>query len=473
MNLLGGAERQELRGKVDALNASQAVIEFAMDGTILQANNNFLNALGYTLDEIKGKKHGIFVEPAYKESPDYAAFWAKLNRGESDVAQYKRLGKGGREVWIEASYNPIRDGNGKVVKVVKFAIDVSRQKQELSDLQSLVAALNRSQAVISFGMDGTILDANDNFLTALGYSLPEIKGKHHSMFVDAAYAHSAEYKDFWRKLNAGEFQAGQFKRTGKGGREIWIEASYNPILDLNGKPFKVVKFATDITRQIELLNDLKSLIDVNFGEIDLATGQAAARSATAAQAAETTSSNVQMVASAAEELAASIAEISSSMTKSRQASDAAFEQTAAAGGATQRLADATSAMSGIVALINDIASQINLLALNATIEAARAGEAGRGFAVVANEVKNLASQATKATEQISGEIAGVQSVSDEVVGALTTIRKSIETVQEYVSTTASAVEEQSAVTRSMSGNMQQAATAVTLEIGRASCRERV
>jgi methyl-accepting chemotaxis protein len=451
----------ELEAKLVALDKAQATIEFSLDGTVLTANRNFLNTLGYELSEIAGKHHSMFVEAAYRDSPDYAEFWRKLRAGESQIAQFKRIGKNGREVWIEASYNPLLDAQGKPFKVVKFAIDVTRQKMEFADLRGQVDAINKSQAVIAFELDGTVIDANDNFLRALGYRLDEVKGKHHSMFVEPAYRSSADYTEFWRKLRAGEFQAAQYKRIGKGGREVWIEASYNPIFDLNGKPFKVVKFATDITRQIELLAQLKQLIDLNFAEIDSAIGRTSQQANAAAHAAQETSGNVQMVASAAEELAASVGEISQSMTQSRSASDAAFDRVTAVGDATRKLSAAAQSMGGIVGLIQNIAGQINLLALNATIESARAGEAGRGFAVVANEVKNLANQAAHATEQISNEIEGVQSVSSDVVQALGEIRTSIERVREYVSATASAVEEQSAVTRDMSANMQSASAAVS------------
>jgi len=459
--LFAFAETAAMRATLDALDKSQAVIEFDLDGTILTANENFLNALGYTLAEIKGQHHRMFVEPAEAASPDYRMFWDKLRRGEFQAAQYKRIGKGGKEVWIEASYNPIRNRSGQPFKVVKYATDVTKQKTEFTDLQGKVNAIGTSQAVIEFKLDGTILTANQNFLGALGYRLEEIQGKHHSMFVEPAEAAGADYRAFWDKLRAGQFQAAQYKRLGKGGKVIWIEASYNPILDANGKPCKVVKFATDISKQIALLADLRGIIDSNFGEIDRAVEQLNLQSGNAQQATTETSQNVQTVASAAEELSASIKEISQRMAQSQAASDAAHKNTEVADAATQRLAESTQAMSGIVQLIQEIASQINLLALNATIESARAGEAGRGFAVVANEVKNLAGQAAAATTRISKEIDGIQAVSGDVVGALTAIKGSIDSVREYVTATASAVEEQTAVTNEMASNMNSASSAVT------------
>ena len=451
----------EAGAKIDALNKSQAVIEFDLNGTVLTANGNFLAALGYTLPEIQGKHHRMFVEPAFAASPEYAQFWDKLRRGEYQAAQFKRIAKGGREIWIEASYNPILDAAGRPCKVVKFATDITERKAREADLQGQVNAISKSQAVIEFELDGTVLTANQNFLTVLGYTLPEIQGKHHRMFVEPAFAASAEYAQFWERLRRGEYQAAQFKRIAKGGREIWIEASYNPILDASGRPYKVVKFATDITAQVELLNQLKTLIDRNFGEIGEALGRSDGKSGAAMDAATETSANVQTIAAAAEELASSTLEIATSMTKSRTMAEQAQQQAEAADQATQKMADAARQMNGIVDLIRSIAGQINLLALNATIEAARAGEAGRGFAVVATEVKNLASQAARATDQISGEIDGIQSISGDVVDALGGIRQSIVSVRDYVLTTASAVEEQTAVTTDMSRSMQGASTAVS------------
>ena len=237
-------------GQLAAISKAQAVIEFKLDGTILTANDNFLKTLGYSLDEIRGKHHSMFAEPAFAGSAEYRAFWEKLGRGEYDAGQYKRVGKGGKEIWIEASYNPIMDVNGKPFKVVKYATDITQSKLRAADFEGQLNAVGKAQAVIEFKLDGTILTANDNFLKTLGYSLDEIRGKHHSMFAEPAFAGSAEYRAFWEKLGRGEYDAGQYKRIGKGGREVWIQASYNPIMDMNGKAFKVVKYASDVTAQV-------------------------------------------------------------------------------------------------------------------------------------------------------------------------------------------------------------------------------
>lgn len=240
---------EELKLMQQALDKSQAVIQFKPDGTIITANKNFLDTLGYDISEVKDQHHSMFVEPSYKQSSEYKMFWQALARGEYQAAEYKRLGKGGKEVWIQASYNPIIDKNGKVLKVVKYATDITEQTLINSERNGQVEAIGKSQAVIEFEVDGTIITANENFLNAMGYNLKEIKDKHHSLFVDPAFAGTSEYKQFWQSLSNGEFQSAEYMRIAKGGKEVWIQASYNPILDPSGKVFKVVKYATDITEQ--------------------------------------------------------------------------------------------------------------------------------------------------------------------------------------------------------------------------------
>ena len=414
-------------GKIAAISCAQAVIEFNMDGTIVAANENFLRTTGYTLAEIQGKHHSMFVVPEERDSAAYREFWAKLNRGEFQAAEYKRLGKGNKEIWILATYNPILNEAGKPFKVVKFATDVTEQKLKAADSDGQIAAIGKSQAVIEFNMDGTIRAANRNFLDAMGYTLGEVQGKHHSLFVEPNERNAPAYREFWDKLNRGQYQAGEYKRIAKGGREIWIQASYNPILDLNGKPFKVVKYATDVTMQ-----------------------------AVMRKKAENAKGLIEQVAAGSEEMSASIREISETMNKSRANAAQATGRIDAADQQAQKLNDAAQAMGGIVELIGNITGQINLLALNATIESARAGEAGRGFAVVASEVKNLANQAKHATDTISTEIEQLNGVAGEVANSLTAIKAAIAGVNEFIASTAAAVEEQSTVTQDMSTNMQRA-----------------
>ncbi|MGY3619410.1 PAS domain-containing protein [Bradyrhizobium sp. USDA 10063] len=418
----------DFRAQTMAIGRVQAVIEFNLDGTVITANENFLRALGYSLAEIQGKSHSMFVEASFRDSPKYRELWQKLNRGEFEAGEFKRIGKGGKEVWILASYNPVFDENGKPFKVVKFATDVTEQKLRNADFAGQIAAIDKSQAVIEFAMDGTVRTANANFLKTLGYTLHDIQGRHHSMFVDPSERDTPAYREFWAALNRGEYQAGEFRRIGAGGRDVWIQASYNPIMDLNGRPFKVVKYASDVTAQV--IARLKS---------------------------ERVRGMMEQVAAGAEELNASVREISEAMVKSKETAVAATDHVQSADHQAQRLTAAAASMSGILQMIGDITGQINLLALNATIESARAGEAGRGFAVVAAEVKNLANQAKQATDKIGVEIDSLNGISADVVTALGTVRRSIEAVGEYVTSTAAAVEEQSVVTGEMSSSMQRAA----------------
>ena len=458
------SSERDLNGMVAAIDRVMAVIEFSLDGTILTANANFTAAMGFQLDEIKGHHHRMFVDPAYAGNDAYRQFWDKLNRGEFVAGEFKRLAKGGREIWLQASYNPIKDSSGRVTRVVKFATDITDAKNKAMDAQGQMEAIGRSQAVIEFKLDGTIITANENFLGTIGYSLEEIRGRHHQMFVDRAFANSAEYKQFWDSLRRGEFQAAEYKRIGKGDRAVWIQASYNPIKNADGVPTKVVKYATDITAQVErrIRNEKLSVeIERDLAGVSGSVQSVSQQAGDVASAVTETNATIQSVAAAAEELTSSIAEISSSIASSKRSTDEASALTKSADSSATALTKTAHQMSGIVEIIDDIASQINLLALNATIESARAGEAGRGFAVVAAEVKQLATQVSSATKTITGEINGVQSVSAEVVAALKAIQESVSGIANSISSVSSAVEQQSAATSEISSTMQAASGAVT------------
>ena len=371
---------------------------------------------------------------------------------EAPQAETIRLGARTFDLLI----TPIVAGGERTGSVLEWAD--ARDRLRGLDHAAQLAAVGRSQAIIQFSPDGTILDANANFLRVMGYTLEEVVGRHHRMFVEREAGEGAEYDRFWSRLRAGEFQAAQFRRLGKGGREIWIEGAYSPVLDETGAVSKVVKFATDITANMQRLAELKAMIDSNFADID---GAVTRSTGTARTAAERTTAEVQSAVGGVEQLAASIAEIAESMSRSRGATERASAETAALARTTDSLTEAAQAMGGIVALIRSIAGQINLLALNATIEAARAGEAGKGFAVVASEVKSLAVQAASATEQISAQIDGIQSASTGVAGALDAIQGAVATVLDSVTVTAAAVEEQNAVTRGMAETMRNAAGSVS------------
>ncbi len=447
----------------DAFDRSMAIIEFTPDGKIINANENFLKTLGYTLQEIQGKHHSLFIDPNEQRSEAYRLFWDELRKGNFSSAEYKRIAKGGREVWIQATYNPVLHKNGKVEKIVKIATDITSRKLEAAYAEGQIAAISKSQAMISFQPDGTIVDANENFLSALGYTLEEVQGKHHSLFIAVDEKGSEAYQLFWSELRKGNFKSAEYRRLGKGGREVWIQATYNPIFDFSGNVYRVVKYAVDITEQVRLRQErqiIQRQIDNDLTEVAASASQSAANSLVIAASSEKSSASMQSVAAAVEELSASALEISHQISQSRESTEQAVIRAKSTDKVVSGLTTSAERITSVVKLISDIAAQTNLLALNATIEAARAGEAGRGFAVVANEVKQLALQSGKATEDISAQVEQIQTVSTQTAEAIEEIINSILQISEVATATAGAVEEQSSVTAEVTANVQEVASGV-------------
>ncbi|MGN6421919.1 MAG: methyl-accepting chemotaxis protein [Asticcacaulis sp.] len=449
---------------VESLGRSSAVIEFTPQGQILTTNENFLSAMGYRLEEIKGRPHAIFCGVDYARSVDYSAFWQDLRAGKFRSAEFKRLRKDGTTIWLQASYNPVINRAGRVISIIKFATDITDLKKISLDDAGKLAAISLSQAVIEFTPQGRILTANDNFLKTVGYELREIEGKEHKIFCEPDFVASSAYGELWSKLRAGEFVAGEFRRLSKGGTIVHIQAAYNPIFDDEGKVVKVVKFAVDVTALVEKrLRNEKMALGVNddlAGVLEqIKAADVLAGGATAASS--ETQSIINSVAAASEELSQSVRQIAHSMDLARSRVEGVSLSAEKANSSADELRTSASAMTGIVALIQDIAAQINLLSLNATIESARAGEAGRGFAVVASEVKTLANQVSQSTKTIAAEIDRMQSVSETVVSEMEQISVTMSEVLKNVSEVSQAMNQQSDVTGEISQNMQAAVGAVT------------
>jgi len=376
----------EQNGLLEAINRSMAVIEFDLEGVVLKANDNFLKTMGYRAEQVIGQPHRLFCTPEFGRSAQYTELWSRLKNGQFQSGTFERINSQGQPVWLEANYNPIKDASGRVVKVVKFAMNVTTKVQQESEANAKLQAIDRAMAVIEFDLNGGILTANQNFLTRMGYTLAELKGKHHRLFCRAELVNSSAYEDFWRRLNQGELFQGQFERVDKRGQSVWLEANYNPVYDAAGRLCKVVKFATDVTARVEQ------------HEHDARSASAAYHiSVETRKVAEQGTQVIQQAASEMREIADDIAQSSTLIAQ---------------------LGERSEQITAIVNTIRAIADQTNLLALNAAIEAARAGDQGRGFAVVADEVRQLAARTSGSTAEISNMIGLIQSETRQAIKSM-------------------------------------------------------
>lgn len=380
---LSWQRRTHSAATLTSLNDSIAMIEFTPEGTVLGANALFLDRMGYTLAEIDGQHHSLFCTPDQLQSRDYNDFWLRLNRGESFSDKFLRVAKNSRPVWLEANYVPVQDRHGRVFKIVKLATDITGHINDAQEQRAMTNAIERSMAVIAFNLKGEVLKANDNFLKTMGYRREEIEGAHHSLFCSEAMRNSREYSELWQQLNRGEFISGQFPRVNKQGRTVWLRATYNPVFDEQGKLYKVVKFATDVTAQVEKNQQEREAAQRAYH--------------TALQTNESTRVGAEVIANSVQTMRALAGELQG------------------ISGDISGLSESSDRIGFIVESIRRIADQTNLLALNAAIEAARAGTHGRSFAVVANEVRTLAANINRATAEIENRVQQNHSLANKAL----------------------------------------------------------
>ena len=460
-----------VRSQLAAMNRVQAVIQFDLDGTVVSANENFLELMGYSLEEVTGKHHRMFCKSEFANSAAYEQLWRDLNQGKFDSGEYVRIAKDGSEVWINASYNPIFDADGTVLRVVKFAIDITEQKNQAADFECKIEAIDRVQAMVEFDLDGMLIHANENFLNVFGYDLEEIVGRHHRLFCSEDYTRTHEYEDFWHQLSQGKSFSGQYQRVGKDGNDVWIRGNYNPILNAAGQPIKVVKFATDVTAEVAAQQAIQADVSRISSSVDKMSQQISEETQRVAINAQNLGATTEEMSGSVEELSASIDSIAqNSLIADEQASQARIRAEDGAKAVSQSIEameliyKSSEEIKEILMVISEISSQTNLLAFNAAIEAARAGEHGRGFSVVADEVRKLAERSSQAAQNISKlindsakRIEHGSSVSREAGEAFQTILDGVVKTAESISLITVAASEQQRAAREVASAIEDVA----------------
>lgn len=462
-------ERQNMKAVLGAIDSSFAYIEYDINGNIISANKMFQDILEYTNDELKGKHHRVLCDTEQSNSSEYNQFWSQLKTGKNQIGIFKRLTRSGKDVYFQSVYTPVTDEVGRVLKILSISIDVTAEKLRSAEFEAKINAISKAQAVIEFNMDGTVISANDNFLKTLGYSLDEIKGKHHRMFCDDSYVGTSNYQAFWEKLRGGQFESGRYKRIARGNKPVWIQANYNPIFNLSGKPYKVVKFATDISAQVALEEEVTQ-IALNF----------AAKSKEISSQATTVASGAQSLGATTEEMNASVEELSASIDSiaqngksadiiaksTQEEADLGSKAIAKSIEAMEMINKSSEEINEIVKVISEIAGQTNLLAFNAAIEAARAGEHGLGFSVVADEVRKLAERSSQATKDITKlinesvkRVAQGGEISKEAASAFKKIVDGVGKTTLAISEISVAAQEQQTASKDVAGAIQQVADA--------------
>lgn len=384
-------KNEALDALIKSINMNVATIRFDPEGTIQDVNELFLGVVSYTKEEVLGKHHKIFCDSSYVKTPEYKGFWESLQSGKSKTGTFKRITKHGKVIWLEASYFPIKNADGVVTGVFKIAADVTKDQQRIRDLEAAYGALNRSMAIIEFEPDGTIINANDNFLSAVGYTINDVQAKHHRMFCfDRFYQ---ENPQFWAEIGSGRFFTGQFERKNAAGQTIWLEASYNPVFDENNQVVKVIKFASDITERVTQRENVLRAAEI--------------WSATSEETTQITENGVELLRSSVKASGVILQDVSDTYVFLEQ------------------LNQESKNIEKIVSTISDIAEQTNLLALNAAIEAARAGDQGRGFAVVADEVRKLATRTSISTQEIREVVKQNHQLTQSVTQKMQSVRSGV------------------------------------------------